>query len=136
MLAFRSLDPHCARSGNLIVGDGMKNGFPAPNKELAINRKTPLDRESPIQVRIHFPPATNPANSGTDGPRILAAVASRTNGGRSAGIMEYPARLRISAPQIAATIAAEGPIRAELSEVTVHQFRSMRVDYSGPGPPP
>ena len=50
--------------------------------------------------------------------------------------MEYPARLRISAPQIAATIAAEGPIRAE------HQFRSssaiMRVSvvsqrYAGNG---
>ena len=49
--------PHSARSGNLIVGDGMKNGLPAPNKELAINRKQPLDRESPIQVRIHLPPA-------------------------------------------------------------------------------
>src|SRR5258706_3890150 len=38
-----------ARSGNLIVGDGTKNGLPAPNKELAINRKQPLDRKSPIQ---------------------------------------------------------------------------------------
>jgi hypothetical protein len=28
-----------ARSANLIAGDGMKNGFPAPNKELAINQK-------------------------------------------------------------------------------------------------
>src|SRR5258705_13474567 len=41
-----------ARSGNLIVGDGTKNGLPAPNKELAINRKQPLDRKSPIQVRL------------------------------------------------------------------------------------
>src|SRR5258707_3725877 len=41
-----------ARSGNLIVGDGTKNGLPAPNKELAINRKQPLDRKSPIQARI------------------------------------------------------------------------------------
>ena len=39
-----------ARSANLIAGDGTKNGFPAPNKELAINRKQPLDRKSPIQV--------------------------------------------------------------------------------------
>ena len=45
------------------------------------------------------------------------------NCGRSAGIMEYPARLRISAPQIAATIAADGPVRAELAEVTVDWFR-------------
>ena len=40
----------------------MKNGFPAPNKELAINRKTPLDRESPIQVRIRLFPAASHAN--------------------------------------------------------------------------
>ena len=33
-----------------------------PNKELAINRKTPLDRESPIQVRIHSAPAESRAN--------------------------------------------------------------------------
>src|SRR5215468_10419986 len=35
----------------------MKNGFPAPNKELALNQKQLLDRKSPIQVRIHLPPA-------------------------------------------------------------------------------
>src|SRR5260370_36983648 len=46
-----------ARCGNLIAGDGTENGLPAPNKELAINRKQPLDRKSPIQVRIHLPPA-------------------------------------------------------------------------------
>ena len=40
----------------------MRNGFPAPNKELAINRKTPLDREGPIQVRIQSPPAVSQAN--------------------------------------------------------------------------
>src|ERR1700726_3334984 len=38
-----------ARSANLIVGDGTKNGFPAPNKELSANQKQPLDRKSPIQ---------------------------------------------------------------------------------------
>jgi hypothetical protein len=45
-----------ARSANLIVGDGMKNGFPAPNKEPAKNQKRLLDRKSPIQVRILLPP--------------------------------------------------------------------------------
>jgi hypothetical protein len=54
------------------------------------------------------------------------------NYGRSAGMMEYPARLRISAPHTAATIAAEGPVRAELAEVTVNQFRSMQIDRRGP----
>src|SRR5580704_12721879 len=39
-----------ARSGNLIAGDGTKNGLPAPNKELTANPKQPLDRKSPIQV--------------------------------------------------------------------------------------
>jgi hypothetical protein len=29
-----------ARSANLIAGDGMKNGFPAPNKEPATKPKT------------------------------------------------------------------------------------------------
>src|SRR6516164_3466364 len=49
--------PLSARSGNLIAGDGTKNALPAPNKELVINRKEPLDRKSPIQVRIQSPPA-------------------------------------------------------------------------------
>jgi hypothetical protein len=40
----------------------MKNGFPAPNKKLAINQKQLLDRKSPIQVRIHLPPAVSQAN--------------------------------------------------------------------------
>src|SRR5215469_11625838 len=40
----------------------MKNGFPAPNKELALNQKQLLDRKSPIQVRIHLPPAKSHAN--------------------------------------------------------------------------
>ena len=39
-----------ARSGNLIAGDGTKNGLPAPKKELTANPKQPLDRKSPIQV--------------------------------------------------------------------------------------
>src|SRR5580693_6002802 len=46
-----------ARSANLIAGDGTKNGFPAPNKEPAKSQKRLLDRKSPIQVRIHLPPA-------------------------------------------------------------------------------
>jgi hypothetical protein len=39
------------------------------------------------------------------------------NCGRSAGTVENPAKPRISAPQIAATVAAEGPARAELAEL-------------------
>src|SRR5215472_7339430 len=31
--------PPSARSANLIAGDGMKNGFPAPNKEPTTNQK-------------------------------------------------------------------------------------------------
>src|SRR6202040_1063704 len=53
-----------ARSANLIAGDGTKNGFPAPNKEPAKNQKRPLDRKSPIQVRIHLPPAESLRTSG------------------------------------------------------------------------
>ena len=46
-----------ARSANLIAGDGTKNGFPTPNKEPTTNQKSLLDTKSPIQVRIHLPPA-------------------------------------------------------------------------------
>src|SRR5258707_7648105 len=56
-----------ARSGNLIVGDGTNNGLPAPNKELAINRKQQLDRERPIQVQILLPP---PGSLRTIGPSV------------------------------------------------------------------
>ena len=59
-LRFGPLTPS-ARSANLITGDGTKNGFPAPNKELPTNQKTPLDRKSPIQVRIRPPPAESPS---------------------------------------------------------------------------
>ena len=38
----------------------MKNGFPAPNKEPTKNQKLLLDRKSPIQVRILFPPPESP----------------------------------------------------------------------------
>ena len=48
-----------ARSANLIAGDGTKNGFPTPNKEPTTNQKSLLDTKSPIQVRIHFPPAVS-----------------------------------------------------------------------------
>src|SRR6266478_3805804 len=47
-LAFRSLDPF-ARSGNLIAGDGTKNGPPAPNKELSANQKHYLTGKAPYK---------------------------------------------------------------------------------------
>src|SRR5215471_21533994 len=56
-LAFRSLDPFRALREPDRRRRDEERPFPAPNKELAINRKTPLDRESPIQVRIQSPPA-------------------------------------------------------------------------------
>jgi hypothetical protein len=64
-----------ARSGNLIVGDGTKNGLPAPNKELAINRKQPLDRKSPIQVRIRFPPAVSQLQTGLSSTMVARTLA-------------------------------------------------------------
>ena len=48
-----------ARSANLIVGDGTKNGFPSSEQKTGKNQKRPLDRKSPIQVRIHLPPAAS-----------------------------------------------------------------------------
>jgi len=64
--------PPSARSGNLIAGDGTKNALPAPNKELVINRKEPLDRKSPIQVRIQ---------SRLDRPFIAEQVIGHTQAG-------------------------------------------------------
>src|ERR1700748_804295 len=46
-----------ARSANLIAGDGTKNGFSSSEQRTGKNQKRPLDRKSPIQVRIHLPPA-------------------------------------------------------------------------------
>jgi hypothetical protein len=57
LLAFRSLDPFRALRESDRQATGRRTRFPAPNKELAINRKEPVDRKSPIQVRIRLPPA-------------------------------------------------------------------------------
>src|ERR1700759_4386764 len=46
-----------ARSANLIAGDGTKNGFSSSEQRTGKNQNRPLDRKSPIQVRIHFPPS-------------------------------------------------------------------------------
>jgi hypothetical protein len=40
-----------ARSGNLIAGDGMKNGLSrSEQRTVSKTQKQPLDRKSPIQV--------------------------------------------------------------------------------------
>src|ERR1700756_5840262 len=41
--------PPSARSANLIAGDGTKNGFPAPNKELTINQNHYLTAKAPYK---------------------------------------------------------------------------------------
>src|SRR5258705_8198404 len=46
-----------ARSGNLIAGDGTKNGPSRSEQRTANNQKQPLDRKSRIQVRIRLPSA-------------------------------------------------------------------------------
>jgi hypothetical protein len=43
-----------ARSANLIAGDGTKNGFPAPNKERAINQKHDLTGKAPYRFESAF----------------------------------------------------------------------------------
>src|SRR6516164_1369213 len=48
LLPFRSLPPS-ARSANLIAGDGMKNGSPAPNKEPTTNQKHYLTGKAPYR---------------------------------------------------------------------------------------
>src|SRR6266478_4993152 len=50
-LAFRSPLTPSARSGNLIAGDGMKNGLSRSEQRTGSRtQKQPLDRKSPIQV--------------------------------------------------------------------------------------
>ena len=43
-----------ARSANLIVGDGMKNGLPAPNKELQQTKNNHLTRKAPYKFESGF----------------------------------------------------------------------------------
>src|SRR5580704_1805802 len=45
------------RSANLIPGDGTKNGLSRSEQKTVSTTQQPLDRKSPIQVRIHLPPA-------------------------------------------------------------------------------
>src|SRR3954470_17410219 len=61
-----------ARSANLIAGDGTKNGFPAPNKELQqtknnhLTRKAPYKFESPsLQRRVRNEPDPLAAGTGS-----------------------------------------------------------------------
>ena len=55
---FGPLTPFCALR-EPDRSDGTKNGFPALNKQPTTNQKLLLDRKSPIQVRIRFPPAVS-----------------------------------------------------------------------------
>ena len=107
-----------ARSANLIAGDGTKNGFPAPNKELATNQKRPLDRKSPIQVRIRLPssgqsvsrpqPLSSVENPGF--PRGCARLAWRPGRQRRAGCFDIaPTGGNISAgPYSSTAVRADG----------------------------
>jgi hypothetical protein len=60
---FGPLTPFCALH-EPDRSDGTKNGFPAANKEPTTNQKLLLDRKSPIQVRIQFPPGESPRTFG------------------------------------------------------------------------
>jgi hypothetical protein len=58
LLAFRRFGPltPSARSGNLIAGDGMKNGLSRSEQRTGSRtQKQPLDRKSPIQVTLLMP---------------------------------------------------------------------------------
>src|SRR5207245_6106615 len=56
-LAFRSLDPFRALREPDCRRRDEKRPFPLRTKNCQHNPKQPLDRKSPIQVRIHLPPA-------------------------------------------------------------------------------
>ena len=58
-LAFRSLDPFRALREPDCRRRDEKRPFPLRTKNCQHNPKQPLDRKSPIQVRIRFPPAVS-----------------------------------------------------------------------------
>jgi hypothetical protein len=57
-------------------------------------------------------------------------IGSSINCGRSVGTIEYPAKPRISAPRIVATIAAEGPTWVDPAELTTRRDIT-RSNYDG-----
>src|ERR1700731_1637920 len=64
MLAFRSLDPFRAlREPDRRRRDEERLSR-SEQRTLSKNPKQPLDRKSPIQVRIHFPPAASRVRTG------------------------------------------------------------------------
>ena len=75
LLAFRSLDPLRALREPDRRRRDEKRPFPLRTKNCQHNPKQPLDRKSPIQVRISFPPA---ASLRTLGPRQEARRATST----------------------------------------------------------
>src|SRR6516162_7943169 len=79
-----SLDPHCARSGNLIVGDGMKNGFPGRVEDWRVSWPRHPDHATfPAPSTSHaacgFPALRAPIcfTSGLMGPIILGQLSVR-----------------------------------------------------------
>ena len=72
--------PPSARSANLIAGDGMKNGFPAPNKEPTTNQKHHLTGKVSIRrgPRKDIPRGRP---SGRHGTILSPALAGKGRGG-------------------------------------------------------
>ena len=64
-LAFRSLDPFRALREPDCTRRDEKRPFPLRTKNCQHNPKQPLDRKSPIQLRISLPPAERPLQTPT-----------------------------------------------------------------------
>src|SRR3984893_8495018 len=72
-LAFRSLDPFRAlREPDRRRRDGERPSR-SEQRTLSKNQKQRLDRKSPIQVRIHLPPAGSPVHRRSDPRGILVS---------------------------------------------------------------
>ena len=82
-----------ARSANLIPGDGTKNGFPSSEQRTGKNQKRPLDRKSPIQVRIRLPPAKSlrTVRSLLESPRTPAVIVEAPVNGTDAANVRFDA---------------------------------------------
>src|SRR5207245_2912365 len=89
-LAFRSLDPLRALREPDRRRRDEKRPFPLRTKNCQHNPKQPLDRKSPIQVRIHLPPA---ASLQTLGPSRYTRSSDHPGNRFAARVIEFPDRL-------------------------------------------
>jgi hypothetical protein len=86
-----------ARSANLIAGDGMKNGFPAPNKELAKTKNNHLTGKARCEPDFHF----------------LTVEGSSRSRRKGVAVVQKAAELEMKAARVGARPARHPPDRTD-----------------------